>query len=135
VDPRVSGAVEAAVDGATGGRGVDLAVVATGHPAVVRSATELVRRGGTVNLFGLPEAGSRLDADLQGLYLRGVRLVPTYATTEPDIAEVHRLVLTERLRIHDLVSHHIPLESIGEAFRLAGRPEESVKVAVTGPAA
>ena len=77
VDPRAPGAVRAAVDRATGGRGVDLAVVAVGHPAVVREATTLVRRGGTVNLFGLPEAGSRLDADLQDLYLRGVRLIPS----------------------------------------------------------
>ena len=76
VDPREEGAVKSAVDCATGGRGVDLAVVATGQPAVLRQATELVRRGGTVNLFGLPEAGSRLDADLQDLYLRGVRLIP-----------------------------------------------------------
>jgi L-iditol 2-dehydrogenase len=135
VDPREAGAAASAVEHATGGRGVDLAVVATGHPSVVRSATELVRRGGTVNLFGLPEAGSRLDADLQGLYLRGIRLIPTYATIEPDIAEVHRLVADGRVVVRDLVSHRIPLDSIGEAFRLAGRPDESVKVAVTGPGA
>jgi L-iditol 2-dehydrogenase len=135
VDPREPGAARAAVDRATHGRGVDLAVVATGHPAVVRSAVELVRRGGTVNLFGLPEAGSRLDADLQALYLQGIRIVPTYATTEPDIAEVHRQVADGTLRIADLVSHRIPLGQIGEAFRLAGRPEDSVKVVVTGPAA
>jgi L-iditol 2-dehydrogenase len=134
VDPRVEGAVRGMVDAGTGGRGVDLAVVATGHPAVVRSATGLVRRGGTVNLFGLPEAGSRLDADLQDLYLRGVRVVPSYATVEPDIAEVHRMVATGRLRLSDLVSHRLPLAEIQEAFRLATRPEESVKVVVTGPA-
>ncbi len=135
VDPREAGSIAGAVERATGGQGVDLAVVATGHPSVVRSATEIVRRGGTVNLFGLPESGSRLDADLQSIYLRGIRLVPTYATTEPDIAEVHRRVADGTLRISDLVSHRVPLERIGEAFRLAGRPEESVKVAVTGPAA
>jgi len=134
VDPRAPGAVRAAVDRATGGRGVDLAVVAVGHPAVVREATTLVRRGGTVNLFGLPEAGSRLDADLQDLYLRGVRLIPSYATTEPDILEVHRRVVSGDLRISDLVSHRIPLDQIDEAFRLAGRPDEAVKVTVTGPA-
>ena len=80
VDPREDGAVRAAVDRGTRGQGVDLAVVATGHPAVLREATQIVRRGGTVNLFGLPEAGSRLDADLQDLYLRGIRLIPSYAT-------------------------------------------------------
>jgi L-iditol 2-dehydrogenase len=135
VDPREPGAAKAAVDRATDGRGVDLAVVAVRHPAVLREATTLVRRGGTVNLFGLPEAGSRLDADLQELYLRGVRLLPSYATTEPDILEVHRRLVSGELRISDLVSHRIPLERIDEAFRLAGRPEEAVKVTVTGPVA
>jgi len=134
-DPRDAGAARTAVERATNGRGVDLAVVATGHPSVARSATELVRRGGTVNLFGLPEAGSRLDVDLQALYLQGVRVVPSYATTETDIAEVHPRVASGALNLADLVSHRIPLGQIGEAFRLAGRPEDSVKVIVTGPAA
>ena len=134
VDPRDEGALRTAVERATQGRGVDLAVVATGHPSVVRAATGIVRRGGTVNLFGLPEAGSRLDADLQDLYLRGVRLVPSYATTEPDVAEVHRMVVAGRLRLTDLVSHRVPLAQIDEAFRLAARPEESVKVLVTAAA-
>lgn len=134
VDPREDGAVARAVATATHGRGVDLAIVATGHPAVVRDATRLVRRGGTVNLFGVPEAGSRLDADLQDLYLRGVRLIPSYATTEPDIAEVQRLVVTGRLALGDLVTHRLPLAEVAEAFRLAGRPDETVKVVVIGPA-
>ena len=134
LDPREPEEVRRAVGAATRDRGVDLAVVATGHPSVARTATELVRRGGTVNLFGLPESGSRLDADLQDLYLRGVRIVPTYATTEPDVAEVHRLVVDGQLRIADLVTHRVPLARIDEAFRLAGRPDEAVKVTVTGPA-
>jgi L-iditol 2-dehydrogenase len=135
VDPRTPGAVRAAVDRATGGRGVDLAVVAVGLPAVAREATALVRRGGTVNLFGLPESGSRLDVDLQGLYLRGVRVIPSYATTEPDVIEVHRRLASGDLRVSDLVTHRIPLAQIDEAFRLAARPDEAVKVTVTGPAA
>ena len=134
VDPREEGAVAAAVARATDGRGVDLAVVATGHPSVVRTATEVVRRGGTVNLFGLPEPQNRLDVDLQSLYLRGIRLLPSYATVEPDLAEVHRLVVAGHLKLDDLVSHRIPIERLDEAFRVAARPDEAVKVVVTGPA-
>lgn len=134
LDPRDPDALRAAVDRATQGRGVDLAVAATGHPSVARSAVELVRRGGTVNLFGLPESGSRLDVDLQQLYLRGVRVVPSYATTEPDIREVHRAVVEGRLVVSDLVTHRLPLGELAEAFRVAARPEESVKVVVTGAA-
>jgi L-iditol 2-dehydrogenase len=135
VDPREEGAVARAVSRATEGRGVDLAVVATGHPSVVRTATEIVGRGGTVNLFGLPEPGSRLDADLQALYLRGIRILPSYATIETDIAEVHRLLVSGRLKLDDLVSHRFPIDHIQEAFEKAARPGEAVKVLVTGPAA
>jgi L-iditol 2-dehydrogenase len=134
IDPRDPAEVVELVRSVTDGRGVDLAVVATGSPAAVRLAASLTRRGGTLNLFGLPESGSRLDVDLQELYLRGTRVIPSYATTEPDIAEVHSLVVSGRLSIGDLVSHQLPLRELGEAFRLAQRPTEALKVVVTGPA-
>ncbi len=134
IDPREPEAAAAAVDRGTGGVGADLVVVATGHPAVIRFAFDLVRRGGTVNLFGLPEAGSRLDVDLQQLYLRGVRVVPTYATTEPDVREIHRALVDRSLRIDDLVTDRFPLGSIREAFDRATRADAAVKVVVTGDA-
>ncbi|MGI0067822.1 MAG: alcohol dehydrogenase, partial [Thermoplasmata archaeon] len=115
-------------------QGVDLAVVATGAPAAIRGALGIVRRAGTVNLFGLPASGSRLDYDLQQLYLRGVRMVPTYATTEPDIREVHALRVAHRLNLADLVSDRFPLGDIVPAFARARDAEASVKVVVTGPA-
>jgi L-iditol 2-dehydrogenase len=134
VDPRKDHPAQDAVAHHTDSRGVDLAVVATGAAAALRTALDLPRRGGTINLFGLPEPGQRLETELQPLYLRGVRIVPTYATTEPEIAEVHRLMSSGRLRVRDLITHRVPLAQIGEAFRLAGSPEQSIKVVVTGDA-
>ncbi len=133
-DARDPSAVAEMVRRGPAGSGVDLAVVAGGPPSVAVAAFEQVRRGGTVNLFGLPERGSRLDVDLQQLYLKGVRIVPSYATTEPDLREVHELARTGRLSLDGLVTHRLPLSEIGEAFRLAGRPAEAVKVLVTGDA-
>lgn len=133
VDPRATGSAQAAVRAATGGDGVDLSVVATGSPIAVRLGAELVRRGGTLNLFGLPDAGSRLDVDLQDLYLRGVRVVPTYATTEREIADIHALLVGGRLDLSGIVTHQVPLERLVDAFGLAQAPDTAVKVAVTGP--
>lgn len=134
VDPRAPEEVRRAVHAGTGGAGVDLAVVATSAPAALELASELPRRGGTLNLFGLPEAGSRLPTDLQRLYLSGVRVVPTYATTEADLADLHALVAAGRLALRDLVTHRIALAEIAAAFEAARRPEEALKVVVTGPA-
>ena len=134
VDPTAAGAIEAAVTRATAGVGVDVSVVATGAPSVVPLAATLARRGGTLNLFALPESNSRLDVDLQALYLRGVRVVPTYATTERDIADVLQMVRHRRLALDDLVTHRFPVAELPAAFAMAARPTEAIKVAVTGPA-
>lgn len=133
-DPADPEAVERATRAATDSVGVDLSVVATGAAPAMRLAARLARRGGTLNLFGLPEKGSRLDVDLQALYLSGTRVIPTYATTERDVAEVHALVVDGRLPLEDLVTHRFPLDRIGEAFRTAGDPASAIKVVVTGPA-
>lgn len=134
LDPRENGLAERAVGEATADRGVDLAVVATGAPAAIALAARLPRRGGTLNLFGLPERGGRLEADLQSIYLRGIRIVPTYATTEADIADVHRLIVDGRLSLGDLVTHRFPIPELARAFDQASRPDSAAKVVVTGPA-
>ena len=132
--PKDAAEVQRAVRASTRGVGADLSVVAVGAPSAVALALAVCRRGGTLNLFGLPAPHSQLAEDLQSLYLSGVAIVPTYATTESDIAEVHRLLATGRLHAADLVTHHFPLSEIGSAFAAAERPQESVKVVVTGPA-
>ncbi|MCI4341100.1 MAG: alcohol dehydrogenase catalytic domain-containing protein [Thermoplasmata archaeon] len=133
-DPQDPGAVRKMVREGTDGTGADLVVVATGAPAAVDLAGDLVRRGGTVNLFGLPHAGTHLSMDLQQLYLHGVRIVPTYATTERELSDVHALAASGRLPLRDLVSHRIPLGRIDEAFAVAADTSQSLKVVVTGPA-
>ncbi|EQD41729.1 hypothetical protein B2A_10517, partial [mine drainage metagenome] len=68
---------------------------------------------------------------LQDLYLRGIRLVPTYATTETGTSRALALLAAGRVKVSDLVTHRFPLERIGEAFSMAARTEEAVKVLVT----
>ena len=87
-----------------------------------------------MNLFGLPEAGSHLEEDLQQVYLRGLRIIPTYATTERDIAEVHSLLAAKRIEVRDLVTHRFPIEKLPDAFQLAAQPDKALKVVATGPA-
>lgn len=131
LDPRDPARLKERVLRATHGTGPDLVVVATGAPSAIAEACRLVRRGGTVNLFGLPEKGRSLEAELQDLYLRGIRLVPTYATTETGTSRALALLAAGRVKVSDLVTHRFPLERIGEAFSMAARTEEAVKVLVT----
>jgi L-iditol 2-dehydrogenase len=134
IDPQDSGRTVESVEKATSAVMVDVATAATGAPAAIQLVYRLVRRGGTLNLFGLPEPDSRLDVDLQALYLSGIRVVPTYATTEEHVIETQRLWASGKLDLDEIVTHRVPLEEIHRAFDLAGNPESSLKVLVTGPA-
>ncbi len=133
VDPRDPAEVRRRVGSATGGEGADLSVVAASAPAAVRLAFDQVRPGGTVNLFGVPERESRLEEPLQSIYLRGIRIIPAYATTDPEIRAVHEMLVTGRLSLDGLVSDRFPLGEIAAAFDRAARPSESLRVVVTGP--
>ena len=112
----------------------DLVVVATGAPRAIADGIQRCRRGGTVNLFGLPERGSRLETDMQELYLRGVRLIPTYATTEKGTSRALELLASRRVVVRDLITHRFPLDQLPEAFATAARTEEAIKVVVTAGA-
>jgi L-iditol 2-dehydrogenase len=117
---------------ASGSFEVDLAVVATGSPTAVTEGYRHLRRGATLNLFGLPARGSRLEIDLQELYLRGIRVLPTYATTERGTGEALALLSSGRVRGRDLITHQFPLTEVTEAFDQASRTEDTLKVVVTG---
>lgn len=134
VDPADAPKALDAVRSATGGKLADVGVAATGAPAAIRLAYQATRRGGTLNLFGLPEPGGRLDVDLQELYLHGVRVIPTYATTEPDVALVQQLAVSGQLDLAEIVTHRRPIADLATAFDLARDTERSLKVVVTGPA-
>ena len=131
VESGADGAFDPVRGGPEGGTEFDLVVVATSANAAVGSGFSWTRRGGTLNLFGLPPLGSKLPVDLQELYLRGVRLVPTYATTEQGTGHALDLITSGRVVVRDLVTHRVPLADLHHGVELAGQVESAIKIVVT----
>ncbi len=119
-----------AVRSATDGRGVDLAIVATGSLKALDQAFSIVRRGGVVNLFGMPTKDAKLEVDPSRLFIREVRIEPSYSTTEEEMQKAMQLVASQRVRVAELISHKFKLPEAVEAFRLAADAEKSVKVMI-----
>lgn len=111
--------------------GFDLVVVATSATAAVARGFTDVRPGGTLNLFGLPPEGSQLPVDLQRLYLKGVRLIPSYATTEHGTNRALELISSGRVPVRDLITHRVPLSDLPRAVGLAAQVESTIKIVVT----
>ncbi len=115
--------VPAEVFARTQSRGVDLAVVASGHPDAIVQSLRSVRRGGTVVLFGVPEVGSRLDFDVSEFVTREISVVPSNAATEVETRVALEMIAKREIDVQSLVTHRFPLDRFSEAVETATRAE------------
>jgi Zn-dependent alcohol dehydrogenase len=125
VDPAAEDARQV-VRSLTEGRGADCVLVAAGSTAAVELALELVRRGGTVVIAGMPASGATAAFDPGGIAHDGVRILGSkLGSTRPhaDIPALAALYLEGRLRLDELISSRSPLSRINEALGSAARGE------------
>ncbi|MER3601791.1 MAG: alcohol dehydrogenase [Nitrososphaerota archaeon] len=115
---------------ATEGRGVDLAIVATSSIQAAQQALRALRKGGTLGIFGAPEAAPLL-LNLQDLFIGEVSIAASYSTSEAEMRAALTLLSGRRLVVSDLVTHRFPLSEAVEAFRVAEQGE-GLKVMVLG---
>lgn len=115
---------------ATGGLGVDYAIVATGSSKAIDQALGSVRKGGRVVLFGAPPRGALLSVDVSHLFLQEVSFQSSYSTSETEMRMALDLIEAKRISPSRIITHRLPLSQTVEAFRLAEHGEDVVKVIV-----
>jgi S-(hydroxymethyl)glutathione dehydrogenase / alcohol dehydrogenase len=117
VDPAAGDSAEA-VRALTGGRGADFAFVTVARSDAIEGALELVRRGGTVVVVGMPPLDETFRVVAVDLAHNDVRIVGSKMGSARLDRAVPRLVeLYEggRLQLDELITARYPLERINEA--------------------
>jgi L-iditol 2-dehydrogenase len=122
---------EESIRRATGGRGVDISVVATSNPQAMVKAFSLTRRAGKIILFGVPGKGTQLVLDASSVYSNEWSLVPSYAASEIETNQSCRLLNNNRIEMDWIVTHRFGLNQAEEAIRCAHEAKDSMKVVVT----
>jgi L-iditol 2-dehydrogenase len=116
---------------ATGGRGVDISVVATSNPQAMVKAFNLTRRAGKIILFGVPGKGTQLVLDASLVYSNEWSFVPSYAASEIETNQSCRLLNNNRIEMDWIITHRFGLNQAEEAIRCAHEAKDSMKVVVT----
>ncbi|MEO1061564.1 MAG: Zn-dependent alcohol dehydrogenase [Actinomycetota bacterium] len=101
--------------------GVDIAFEAIGLTATAEQAFKMIGRGGTAVMVGVVPAGaevsvSGLDVTLQEKTLMGSYMGSVNFPT--DLPRFVDMYLDGRLRLDEMVSHHLSLEQVNEGFEL-----------------
>jgi L-iditol 2-dehydrogenase len=115
---------------ATEGRGVDNVIVASGSMKAIEASFPLVRKGGKILLFGIPPERSVLNCDASSVFIREIKLIPSYSTTENEIKRALEMMGAGEIRLTDMITHRFRLSEIADAFRIADDAQSSLKVMV-----
>ena len=99
-----------------GNRGADSVIEAVGLPRTWEWAIQMVRRGGTVNLFGGCPRGSKVEFDPTALHYSEITIKSTFHHTPRFIREALDAVARGEVRAVDFITGEIPLQELPGLF-------------------
>ena len=121
-DPR------AAVKEATGGRGVDSAIEAVGHPDALELACRMTRKAGTVSVIGV--YAERTEVHMGIVWIKALTIKTGHANVIGHVDRVLAMLEAGVLDPSPLVTHHMRLDEAAEAYAVYDR-REALKIVMT----
>jgi L-iditol 2-dehydrogenase len=98
----------------TDGVGADLVIECSGGPGAVQQAIDMSMRGGRLSLIG--DAHELSTVDMRKFVLNDMRAAGVRGEGLGDCARSLAFLSAGKLRAKPLITHHFPLEQIGEGF-------------------
>lgn len=113
-----------------GQRGADSVIEAVGQPVTWQWAMQMVRRGGTVNLFGGCPRGSKVEFDPAAIHYQEITIKSSFHHTPRFIREALDTLARGEMRASDLITGEIPLTDLPGLFEHMKNRNGELKTAV-----
>ena len=110
--------------------GVDVAIVATGNLNAFNSAINLVRKGGTIVMFGVPSKDASIDINMSNVYSKEITITTTYAASDIDTKNALELIASGTIDVKSLITHKYTLEDSQKAFEHAKTGDNAMKIII-----
>jgi len=114
----------------TENHGVDVAIIATGNLKAFSQAIDLVRKGGTIVMFGVPNKGDQVEIDMSAVYSKEISIVTTYAASDRDTKTALELITSGRINVKSLITHKYSLIESQKAFEHAKSGKNAMKIII-----
>ena len=126
----VSDAVQAVRAFTPDRRGSDVVIEAVGRPEAWEWATEMVRKGGTVNFFGGCASGTKVSLDTQRLHYSEITLKASFHHTPDTVKRAFALISEHRIKGADYITGEAPLSRLGQVLRHMLNRNGQIKTAI-----
>ena len=111
-------------------RGVDVVVEAVGRPVAWEWAVQMVRRGGTVNLFGGCASGTKVELDTNRLHYSEITLKATFHHTPDTVRRAFKLIGEKKIRPTEYITGEAPLSKLQQVLRAMKDRTDEIKTAI-----
>ena len=120
-----------AVKELTGGRGADVVLEAAGYAETWEQAIAMVRKGGRVNLFAGPPAGTKIAIDTNRMHYESLRLIATFHLTPSTARRSFNMITSGRINLDPILApRKMKLEEAEKAL-LMMKEGSALKIALT----
>jgi L-iditol 2-dehydrogenase len=109
---------------------VDLVIEATGRPEIWEQAVSLVRKGGTVNLFGGCPSGTTVTLDTNRIHYDQLTLKSSFHHRPAAVREALDAITSGVISPEHFVTDEKPLEELPDLFRRMVRSKSMVKTCI-----
>jgi L-iditol 2-dehydrogenase len=115
----------------TSGHGADVVIEAIGQPESWELATQLVRKGGTINFFGGCPSGTKVGLDTGLLHYSEITCKASFHHTPAHIRRSLEFLAQGKVNASFLVNHEEPLSQLPQVLHdLAHRRNGQIKTAI-----
>jgi L-iditol 2-dehydrogenase len=111
-------------------RGVDLAIEAVAVPMTWQWAVDMVRKGGTVNFFGGPPSGTKVEFDTNRLHYNDITLKASFHHTPATVRRAFDLIKSGKFECRDYITGRASLAEVGDVFRGLMHRSADIKTAI-----
>jgi len=130
-NPRESHDIGEQIRKMSGGRGADLAIVATSAPGLVQQAVKCTRPGARILLFSQTSPNETVEVSGADICVGERTLFGSYSASVDLQKESAEMIFSGSLPVGSLISHRLPLDEIQAGIDLALHPDdESLKIIV-----
>ena len=112
------------------GKKADQVIDCAGSETTGQQALDSTDRGGKIMFFAVPSPEHQLPVPLNEFWRNEMSIMTSYAASFDDLKESLRLLESGTIQVKDLISHRLPLEKIGEGFRLTAEGKDCLKVII-----
>lgn len=112
------------------GKGLDVAIEAVGLPEIWERMFKLVRKGGTVHLFGGCKSGTSVNIDTGRLHYDEVKVIGVFHHTPQYVKQSLDLIASGQVDVTKLITHRMKLKDLEKAIKMH-KGGETLKILIT----